>query len=198
MKDGHKRTPNVSIIFSLVHHSLCLTMCLPMNLNHSELYEYAELLVIMQGASGIGVGLAQFGKILNIKTESGLTLMFYSSFFNWAILTYVRGIHYFYTAYKILSFFWSLESKIFFYGSCVGCLAMTMINLFFVKDINERFIKFWKLYFAKSVEEGDPNSEFKTKEQKITKIARRGSQVLNSSQIHMVTSLRENKNKDQK
>jgi hypothetical protein len=61
VKDGKKKIPNVIVIFGLLHHSMCCTMCLPMNLYHGELYEYAEILVLMQGAAAIGVGLAQFG-----------------------------------------------------------------------------------------------------------------------------------------
>ena len=121
-----------------------------MNLKYPEFPMFNEFVLVLQMSGAAGILLGQYGSMLDIKTESGLARMFYSTIVICFILISWRLIYFGWLSYKILKFFYQQEDYPFFIVAVVVLSAMTLLSLAFTDDGIRRFNKFSKLYFSNS------------------------------------------------
>ena len=105
-KDGAKKLPMVIIIVMSFHHSMTCLMAIPMNLNYGDKVIYAEILFIMQGAAAVAILIGQYSSMIDVKTDSGVSQMFWLTLLSSFIMFYTRGIHYLWIGYRMCKMFY--------------------------------------------------------------------------------------------
>lgn len=74
-KKGRDRNPTPILILATCHHSLSLSMVLPMNMLYASNVYYHELVFLLQGAAFFALVAQYYGFTLDVATASGLRQM---------------------------------------------------------------------------------------------------------------------------
>lgn len=160
---GKKMNPLPLLALLACHHAMSMCLVIPMNVNFHDLIPYFELVFLLEGAAAVALIAQQYSYTLNVDSLFDLRQMFWMTLANFSNMVFCRMIYYWYVVYKILVAFWAANSMGFFYaGFVVAILLMPVIGFLFCADGVKKLMKFGKLYFSKSVEEGDPTSPVKT------------------------------------
>ena len=116
---------------------------------YPELLEAAEIIGLLLGSGAIACWAGQYGSTLNTTNPPELRRMFYMSLANFSFVIYTRVLHFPYTLYKTLRFFWNEENAmLFFVGACVGALGLVAFNLLVTIDNFKRVKKYYNLHFG--------------------------------------------------
>merc|ERR1719181_857416 len=72
---GKLLNPTPVLVFWAFHHTMGLSMVIPMNLVYPDLAYYHELVFLLQFASFVAMMFQHYGYTLDVKTKSGLNMM---------------------------------------------------------------------------------------------------------------------------
>jgi len=145
--DGRRTQPN-GLLFSLfTHHAMQWALVIPMNLYYSELSGYHELVFMLEGASSIAALVGIYGYTLDTSDRSQLQQMVVMNAFNLAIMVYTRFVHYWWSVFKCLSYFYAEGSYgVLAAGLVCGCFLMPSFAMSFIPQQWAKLVKFTQMY----------------------------------------------------
>lgn len=145
--DGAKRNPWAMFRVMLIHHGMQWALVIPMNLHYSHLSGYHELIFMLEGAAGFA-GLAGFyGYTCDTSKRSELQQLILWNALNFIIMIYTRFVHYWWSVYKCLHFFWQAGAyPELVAGIVCGLGLMPYVGALFIPEQWHKLRKFVTLY----------------------------------------------------
>jgi len=144
-ESGKKKNPTPLLVILCLHHTMGLSMVVPMNMYYGSNTYYHEFVFLLQGAAFIACLSQNYGYTLNCKTSSGLTQMKVCVSITLVTMLWSRLLRYSFVGFKLISTFYADDNKPMLYcGGSVLCL-MSMLNILFVLDAVGKFAKFMKM-----------------------------------------------------
>ena len=135
--------PPSLLIIMMIHHTMGLSMVLPMNLWYPDLYWYHEATFLLQGAAAAALWLQSFGYTLDVKKRHELLQLRLALLTSWAIVCYSRGGRFIYVAFQIFSFFANSGAFAMCRGVLLSAGLMSIVNLLFISDLTSKLLKFF-------------------------------------------------------
>ena len=167
-KDGLKRNPPALFFIFGIHHTLALSMTIPMNISHYRHDPaYAELILLFQLAAAISLSLQQYGYLLDVTTTYGRRMMFMVVSVSWTTIWYTRVFRAIPLFWHFLCRFYEDGSYGFLIGASIATPLMLTLNALFAFDATMKVVKFMQIFFAAKVSdvaEDDSDEEEEEKE----------------------------------
>ena len=137
--------PSIFVILGL-HHSLTLSLVIPMNLSIYRLSpEYHELVMMFQLAAACALFMQQCGFFLDISTPGGIYKMMGAVLFTWSTIMYTRFVRALPLFYSFIMTFKEDGADRFFYGAVVTGSLMMLFNSLIALDGTLKLYKFTRL-----------------------------------------------------
>lgn len=145
--EGKKLQPSAMFKVLFYHHAMQWALVIPMNLYYSQLSGYHELIFMLEGAAGLA-GVAMFyGYTCDTSKRSELRQLVICNALNLMVMVYARFIHYWWSVYKCLSFFYADAALVeLALGSITGLFLMPYVAVIFIPDQWRKLCKFTALY----------------------------------------------------
>jgi len=143
---GKVKYPNAIIAMLMIHHSLTLTLGLPMILNYRGLPELHRLCFGLQLSGGATGFLIEFSKLLDVSKPNELRQFQFLSFLMFLIFLWTRVFDWFYLMGKILYLFYQEERWTFLGVGSIVFVVFSVFNVFVcVIPIYQRLVKFMNM-----------------------------------------------------
>lgn len=126
--DGKERIPNSMLLIFAIHHSMTLTLGLPMVLKYRELRELHLLTFNLQWAAAIAIGVNEFTKCLDLKKNRQLWAFRVMNGCCFVIMAWMRGVQWIQLSWRMLNI-WYVDEE----WTCLGlgivvCTLLTGFN----------------------------------------------------------------------
>jgi len=145
--EGRQLQPNAMLQFLFYHHAMQWTLIIPMNLYYSQLSGYHELIFMLEGAAGLAGTAMFYGYTCDTSKRSELRQLVILNAFNFIVMVYTRFIHYWWSVYKCLSFFYANAAVVeLALGSITGLFLMPFVAISVIPDQWRKLCKFTTLY----------------------------------------------------
>eukprot|EP00804_Cyclotella_cryptica_P030406 CCRYP_008505-RA/>CCRYP_008505-RA protein AED:0.03 eAED:0.03 QI:118/1/1/1/0/0/2/529/260 len=102
LPDGKERIPNNMLAIWMVHHSMTLTLGLPMVLKYRELRELHLMTFNLQWAAAIAIGVNEITKCLDLKSKKELWAFRIMNGLCFVIMAWMRGVCWVYLSGKVM------------------------------------------------------------------------------------------------
>mmetsp|Transcript_168183 Transcript_168183/g.535197 ORF Transcript_168183/g.535197 Transcript_168183/m.535197 type:complete len:261 (+) Transcript_168183:334-1116(+) len=147
-----KKNPTALLVIMSFHHTMGLTMVVPMNLFFPSLYWYHEAIFLLQSAAFFTLLLQQCAFTLDVGTKGGFRKMQLSVVTVFSLMVYSRALRYGFVVYNIVAFLYAEGGTVMFVGSCVATLLMSLLNALFVFDVAGKLVKFLTMSIRKDAQ----------------------------------------------
>eukprot|EP00808_Paulinella_micropora_P007077 g65713.t1 len=144
-EEGRKMYPFSLRIVMLLHHTMGLSMIIPMNLICPDNRDYHHLVSLLQFAAFLAMVCQQYGYTLDVSKPSDLFKMQVMCALVFLNLVYSRALAFGYTIYRLLMHFWSHGLMRLLVGGCIATTMMSVFNVVLLLDAHKRLLKFMKL-----------------------------------------------------
>jgi len=144
--------PTALLVIMGFHHTMGLTMVVPMNLFFPSLYWYHEAIFLLQFSAFFALLLQQWAYSLDVGTKGGLRKMQLSVVTVFSLMLYSRALRYGFVVHNIVAFLYAEGGTVMFVGSCVATLLMSLLNALFVFDAAGKFVKFLTMSITKDAQ----------------------------------------------
>lgn len=134
--------PTQYVVAMLMHHSLCLSMVLPMNLMYPDNPHYHELVFLLQGASVFATGAQFYGFTLDVATASGLRQMRACTALTSILSIWSRVFRYWPIAFHCVTVLRADGNSRVAAAAGAAFLVMGLFNLAIIADSVKKFAKF--------------------------------------------------------
>merc|ERR1711879_785348 len=136
---------------------------IPMNLYYSELSGYHELVFMLEGAAGFAGAAGIYGYTLDTANRSELRQMILLCSLNLAIMVYTRFIHYWWSLFKVLAYFYAEGSyALLLVGLLCGAVMMPYIGASFIPESYKKLRKFIQMYVSGDLTTQDKATQLPT------------------------------------
>jgi hypothetical protein len=141
-EEGRAKNPPAACVIMTLHHCLCLSMVMPMNLMYRDNAYYHELVFLLQGAAFLALMAQFYGFTLNIAEAAGLRQMQAITGCSVLLMFWSRGGRFWYVAYNMVAALHADGNSKLVGVACVGLFAMGVFNLLIIGDSIKKFHKF--------------------------------------------------------
>jgi len=139
---GRQKNPKEIFLFSLVHHTMSLSMSIPMNMMYGSNPYYREFVFLLHAAAFCALGSQSYGFALDVNTSSGLMQMKACVTLTLVTILWTRVIRYVFIGYKLATTFYADGNmNVLYAGFTVLCL-MGILNSVMTVDAIKKFRKF--------------------------------------------------------
>ncbi|KAL7514670.1 hypothetical protein ACHAXN_011902 [Cyclotella atomus] len=147
MSDGKERIPNSLVIIFAIHHSMALTLGIPMVLKYRYLREMHLLTFNLQWAAAIAIGVNEITKCLDLKNPSQLWGFRVMNGLCFLIMAWMRGVMWIQLSWRMI-WIWVEDEE----WACLGvglvvCALITGFNFALcIYPFYKKMVKFsvWK------------------------------------------------------
>jgi hypothetical protein len=126
--DGRERIPNNMLAIWMVHHSMTLTLGLPMVLKYRELRELHLLTFNLQWAAAIAIGVNELTKCLDLSKRKELWAFRIMNGVCFVIMSWMRGVHWLYLSGRMMMIWYEDEEWAFMMLGLVVCILISGFN----------------------------------------------------------------------
>lgn len=155
----HDLQPKALCILMAVHHTLGLTMVVPMCTYYGGHPLFHETVFLLQFAAGVALTLQQFGFMLNIAENSAdLFKMKIYVLITFVCMWWARGIRYVWILYSFVTYFLAFENYTMVAAVIFQALVMGLLNLLMIVDSTKKTSK----YLSMTMEDAKKAAEKKT------------------------------------
>lgn len=128
LPDGKERMPNNMLAIWAVHHSMTLSLGLPMVLKYRTLPEFHLLTFNLQWAAAIAIGVNEFTKCLDLEKRRHLVAFRIMNAMCFVIMAWMRGVMWVYLSYRMLMIWYADEEWACLYVGSFICILLTGFN----------------------------------------------------------------------
>ncbi|KAL7522502.1 hypothetical protein ACHAWX_007188 [Stephanocyclus meneghinianus] len=128
LPDGRERIPNNMLAIWMVHHSMTLTLGLPMVLKYRELRELHLLTFNLQWAAAIAIGVNEITKCLDLKSTKELWAFRIMNGLCFIIMAWMRGVCWVYLSAKVILIWYNDEEWTILLFGTVVCILISGFN----------------------------------------------------------------------
>ena len=128
LPDGKERMPNNMLAIWAIHHSMTLTLGLPMVLKYRELRELHLLTFNLQWAAAIAIGVNEFTKCLDLSKRRQLWAFRVMNALCFVIMAWMRGVQWVNLSWKMLMIWYADEEWTCLFVGTIVCLLITGFN----------------------------------------------------------------------
>jgi hypothetical protein len=125
--DGKERMPNSMLVIFAIHHSMTLTLGLPMVLKYRQLRELHLLTFNLQWAAAIAIGVNEFTKCLDLQKRKQLWAFRIMNGMCFVIMAWMRGVQWVYLSWRMLNIWYADEE---WACLCIGVVICLLISGF--------------------------------------------------------------------
>lgn len=145
---GKAKNPPALLTILGLHHSMGLSMVIPMNMVYGDNRHYHEFVLLLQGAAFVAMLSQNYGFTLDVWSVSGLRQMKACVTVTLVTMLWSRLFRYAFIGYSLISTFVADGNAAMTYGGGSVLGLMGMLNCLFVMDACGKFLKFIKMKHA--------------------------------------------------
>lgn len=150
--EGRKKNPPALCAIMAIHHTMGISMVIPMNLHFPHLYYYHELVFLLQFAAALALACQNYGYTLDVSTRSGLLKMRATVIFVFITMFYSRAARYVYVTFNIVMFLYAEGGAFMCVGGGITAAVMALFNILLVMDSAGKLVKFLRMDIAKDAQ----------------------------------------------
>lgn len=139
---GRAKNPTPILVVLAIHHSLGLSMVLPMNMMYGGNEYYHELVFVMQGAAFFAMLTQLYGFTLDVATADGLLRMKACAGSTCLMLLWSRVFRFGYIGHRLIILLSADGHTALVVVACFGLSMMAVFNFLFTVDAIKKFVKF--------------------------------------------------------
>ena len=141
--DGKERIPNTLMYIMCVHHSMTLTLGLPLVLKYRELRELHLLTFNLQWAAAIAIGMNEYTKCLDLTKSRQLLTFRILNGIGFVIMAWMRGLHWLFLCGRLMTIFYNDDEWTFMVLGSVIIVLITAFNfLLCIYPFGKKMLKF--------------------------------------------------------
>lgn len=122
------------IILCILHHSLAMSMIVPLVLYYPSLPSFHYIATSLLLAAGICFTTGSYKFTLDVSNKSGFVQYKVIVIVQLLTILFTRGFVWFTQVYAALAFFYAEGAMKFFYGGCVAAGLMSLFNVIMILD----------------------------------------------------------------
>mmetsp|Transcript_7051 Transcript_7051/g.22612 ORF Transcript_7051/g.22612 Transcript_7051/m.22612 type:complete len:472 (-) Transcript_7051:425-1840(-) len=142
---GREEVPNSLIVILACHHTMAMTMVLPVNFFYSDARGYAALVFSLQFAAGVSLVISAYVFSLDAKQPSQLVQMQTMAVSQVLLTVSLRGALFAAAAFDLIRLFGRDGATVFLMLSAPAVLGMSFLNYIIIYDSWCRMRKFLRL-----------------------------------------------------
>ncbi|KAL7539031.1 hypothetical protein ACHAWF_006272 [Thalassiosira exigua] len=127
--DGKERVPNTMVFILMVHHSMTLTMGLPMVLKYRELKEMHQMTFNLQWAAAIAISMNEYTKCLDLSKPRQMLTFRLLNGIGFVIMVWMRGIQWFVLSGRLLTIWYNDDEWAFVALGSIICVLISAFNI---------------------------------------------------------------------
>lgn len=155
----HDLNPKSLMIFAFVHHTMGLSMVVPMCAFDGGNPYFHEVVFLLQGAAAVGITAQQFGFLLDIRNAGELFTMKIYIVTTLFCMVWCRGIRYVSILYSIVMYYSAFEMYTMLIAAVLAALVMGFVNALFVVDSISKASKYLPMTTEQAVKMAATKSE---------------------------------------
>lgn len=141
--DGKERLPNKMVAIWMIHHSMTLSLGLPLVLKYRTLPELHWMTFNLQWAAAIAIGMNEYTKVLDLNKSKELWTFRILNGVAFVIMAWMRGFHWLYLSGRLLSIWYRDEEWTFMLIGSVVCILITGFNFVLcIMPFYKKMVKF--------------------------------------------------------
>jgi len=138
---GWEKSPAAMMVLTILHHTLSVSMVVPMNHAYIELDDYRFICFSLLFAAAVCFSLNSYKMTLDVTVRADFVVFKVITVVQLAIIFYTRIWNWFQAVYRICRTFSAAGDVGFFRGGLVCAGFMTIFNLALMNDAVETFVK---------------------------------------------------------
>lgn len=143
--EDRKKTPLPLCVIMLIHHTLGMSMVIPMNLFYPDNHWYHETVFLLQFAAFVAMGAQNYGYLLDLAKPFDVLQMKFITLFVFLIMLYSRCLRFVYVVYNQVFFFYSIPDMVMMTMGGIGTGLMSILGVLFLLDASGKLAKFWNM-----------------------------------------------------
>lgn len=142
-KGGKKKVPIGLVIMMAMHHSLNMTLGIPMIMNYRDNHHFHWLVFDLQAAAAVALAVQEYTKLLDVSKPNQLFQFQSLTGVSLVVMLWTRGFHWVYNCAMLITTFYQQEAWTYVIVGTLCSLLFTLFNVFIciIPCIN-RFFKF--------------------------------------------------------
>ena len=159
--DGKERMPNAMVAVLMIHHSMTLTLGMPLVLKYRELRELHLMTFNLQWAAAIAISMNEYTKCLDLTQSSQLLKFRILNGISFIIMAWMRGFHWIYLCCRLMMI-WYEDDEIWFIAlGSVVCVLITGFNFILcIYPFGKKMLKYGStMKKVTTIEEITPNPD---------------------------------------
>ena len=126
--DGKERMPNTMVAILMIHHSMTLTLGLPLVLKYRELRELHLMTFNLQWAAAIAIGMNEYTKCLDLTKTRQLRTFRILNAIGFVIMAWMRGFHWLVLCGRLMTIWYNDDEITFLILGGLICILISGFN----------------------------------------------------------------------
>ena len=127
--DGKEKMPNTMVFILMIHHSMTLTLGLPLVLKYRELRELHLMAFNLQWAAAIAISMNEYTKCLDLTKPRQLVSFRILNGIGFVIMAWMRGFQWIYLSAQLMTILYNHEEWTMLFVGMIVCVLITGFNL---------------------------------------------------------------------
>ena len=141
--DGKERMPNTMVYILMIHHSMTLSLGLPLVLKYRELRELHLMTFNLQWAAAIAISMNEYTKCLDLTKSRQLLTFRILNAIGFIIMAWMRGFHWLYLCGRLMTIWYNDDEWTFILLGSVIMILITGFNFILcIYPFGKKMLKF--------------------------------------------------------
>ncbi|KAL3909330.1 MAG: hypothetical protein SGILL_008127, partial [Bacillariaceae sp.] len=142
-KGGKVKVPIGLVIMMALHHSLNMTLGIPMIMNYRDDHHFHWLVFDLQAAAAVALAVQEYTKLLDVSKPNQLFQFQFFTGVSLVVMLWTRGFHWIYNCGMLIQTFYQQEAWTYVIVGTLCSLIFSLFNVFIciIPCVN-RFFKF--------------------------------------------------------